>query len=166
MSDSSINPVGLGTAVVAGAAAGAVTPAVAAGAKKIGKKVAEKIAKDMPKTDAFIKSTAEKVSNTVDKATVKVKGVYNSAADKILGKKTMIQPDLPGLEKQTILTKAKDLLGKLGEKIKVAAKWTNEKVLTPIGKFAKKPAVAGAILFGVAYLVIAKLLKTDEQRYY
>ena len=162
MSDSSINPVALGTAIVAGGAAGAVTPAVAAGVKKVGKKVAEKIAKGMPKTDAFIKSTTEKVSNTVDQAKDKIK----TAVDNILGKKTMVQPDLPGLEKQTVLTKAKDLLGKLGEKIKVAAKWTNEKVLTPIGKFAKKPAVAGAILFGVAYLVISKLLKTDEQRYY
>lgn len=163
MSDSSINPVGLGKAIVAGAVAGAVTPAVAAGAKKVGKKVAEKIAKDMPKTDAFIKSTAKKVSNTVDKAKDKIKSVLG----KLSSKETSGHPELfPEFEKKTVLTKAKDLLGKLGEKIKIAAKWTNKEVLTPIGQFAKKPAVAGAILFGVAYLVISKLLKTDEQRYY
>ena len=52
MSDS-INPIGLGTAVAAGAVAGAVTPAAAAATKKVSKKVAETIATKAPKADAF-----------------------------------------------------------------------------------------------------------------
>lgn len=172
MSDS-INPIGLGTAVAAGAIAGAVTPAAATATKKVSKKVAETIATKAPKADAFIKSATAKTKDfgqiVIDKIATFFKNVAKTVSDlfgkvkgKIVKPKT-IQPDLPGLEKSTLASKAKALFTKVADKTVAAAKVVNEKVLTPLGKVAKKPAVAGAILAGVAFLVLSKVLGNKEQ---
>ena len=172
MSDS-INPIGLGTAVAAGAIAGAVTPAAATATRKVSKKVAETIATKAPKADAFIKSSKDTVKNWGTALWDNIERAYNAVKNSIIDlfgkvkgkivKPKTIQPDLPGLEKSTLASKAKALFTKVADKTVEAAKVVNKKVLTPLGKVAKKPAVAGAILAGVAFLVLSKVLGNKEQ---
>ena len=169
MSDS-INPIGLGTAVAAGALAGAVAPTAAAATQKVSKKVAETIAIKAPKADAFIKSASKKtqdlgkdaikkVKDLADPAVEKLKDIAGAVKEKFFGDK-FVQPDLFG--KETVSTKIKTVFSKIADGFVAAAKFVNEKVLTPIGKFAKKPAVAGAVLAGVAFLVLSKVFGSKE----
>ena len=173
MSDS-INPVGLGTAVVAGAIAGAVTPAIAKGAEKVAQKVMDK----NPKVDAFVKNATEKATNAkktvaenLDKAVETVK----ETAKKVVGKVVKnnknigdISQELPGVNwndyntKTKFSTKVKSVFGKIADSTVQGAKWVNKNILTPIGKTLKNPIVAGAVLFGVAFLVLSKLLNSNK----
>ena len=139
MSDSnSINPVGLSTAVVGGAAIGAATPKVAAVAKKYAPAVKAGVDSVTLSTKNVTTQISSKVANMASKVTGKVGDATASVV------KTVVDYAQNGINSMKKIIPAK-----LATAVSAA--------IAGFAKFVKKPMVAAALIAGLAYGVVAKL---------
>ncbi len=143
MSDSnSIKPLGLATALAAGAAVGALTPSVKT-------KIANYVASS-PKVDAFVTSAAKKVRGAKDS----VKGAAKTVAEK-----TKLDKAAGFVSEQFTKLKGTEMFKKIansgfGKFVKSAAE--------NVGKFLKKPVVIGALAGAFIYTVY-KMVKQHQE---
>ncbi len=137
MSDStSINPVGVATAVVGGAAVGSLVPRANALVHKY---------VDCSRADSFVssaKKTAKDLKVMIGNVLSSAIKTINENVSKILKNNKPVEQYLPGLEPKTSVKKGLEFLRTSS---------------LAVANFIKKPMVAGALIAGLAYAVVTKL---------
>ena len=139
MSDSnSINPVGLSTAVVGGAAVGAAAPKVAAVAKKYA-----------PAVKAGVDSVSLSTKNAATKVGSTIATVATRVGSKVKDLSTTAFKSVADYSEKGLAFAKKLVPAKLATVASAA--------IAGFAKFIKKPMVAIALVAGLAYGVVSKL---------